>query len=137
MDKKIVYFLCTGNSCRSQMAEGFGKEILGETWDVYSAGVEAHGLNPKAIQMMNEKGIDITNQSSSIIDKEILNRSDLVITLCGDAKDRCPTIPANVQTTHWDLPDPAKAVGTEEEILREFRNVRDEIETRIKSLAEN
>lgn len=137
MNKKVVYFLCTGNSCRSQMAEGFGKEMLGETWDVYSAGVEVHGLNPRAIEIMQEKGIDISNQSSSLIDTEILNRSDLVITLCGDAKDRCPTIPAGVQTTHWDLPDPAKAEGTEEEILHEFRSVRDEIERRIKWLAEN
>ncbi|WP_027964845.1 arsenate reductase (thioredoxin) [Halalkalibacillus halophilus] len=133
-NKPVLYFLCTGNSCRSQMAEGLGKEILGDTWEVHSAGIEAHGVNPKAIEMMNEVGIDITDQESSIIDMEILNSASLVITLCGDAKENCPVIPAKVQTDHWGLFDPAKAEGTEEEVDQVFRDVRDEIKRRIEGL---
>ncbi|RPF53175.1 arsenate reductase (thioredoxin) [Aquisalibacillus elongatus] len=133
-DKPILYFLCTGNSCRSQMAEGLGKEILGDQWDVHSAGIEAHGLNPKAVEIMNEISIDISNQESSIIDRDILNNSELVITLCGDARDNCPTLPPNVKSEHWGLTDPAKAEGTEEEVNQVFRDVRDEIKKRIEAL---
>ena len=93
MNKKTLYFLCTGNSCRSQIAEGFGKQILGESFDVYSAGIEAHGLNPKAVKAMNEVGVDISGQTSELIDPEILNNADYVITLCGDANDNCPVTP--------------------------------------------
>ena len=85
MTKKIIYFICTGNSCRSQMAEGWAKNILGDEWQVYSGGIEAHGVNPKAIEAMKEVGIDISNHTSNLIDKTILNQSDLVVTLCSDA----------------------------------------------------
>lgn len=132
----IAYFLCTGNSCRSQMAEGFGKRILGDRFDVFSAGVEAHGLNPTAIRVMKESGIDISGQTSDIIDPELLNRADYVITLCGDANDKCPVTPPSVRRLHWGLDDPAKAQGTEEERLAVFRRVRDEIESRIQEFSE-
>jgi len=131
-EKPIIYFLCTGNSCRSQMAEGFGKKYLGDRFDVYSAGIEAHGLNPYAVRVMREVGIDISNQTSDVIDPELLNKADYVITLCGDANDRCPMTPPHVTRWHWGFDDPAKATGTEEERLAVFRRVRDEIGERIK-----
>ncbi|HEY4552154.1 MAG TPA: arsenate reductase (thioredoxin) [Bacillaceae bacterium] len=136
MDTKIIYFLCTGNSCRSQMAEGFGKKYLGEKYDVYSAGLEAHGLNPKAVKAMAEAGVDISNQTSDIIDEELLEKADYIITLCGDARDKCPVTPPGKTRWHWGFDDPAKAQGTEEEKWRVFQRVRDEIEARIKVFAE-
>ena len=87
MSKKTLYFLCTGNSCRSQMAEGWGKKYLGEEWQVLSAGIEAHGVNPNAVKAMNEAGVDISTQTSDIIDPQILNNADFVVTLCGDAAE--------------------------------------------------
>lgn len=136
MPKKILYFLCTGNSCRSQMAEGFAKKYLGDRFAVYSAGIEAHGLNPMAVKVMAEKGIDISGQTSDVIDPELLAKADYVIMLCGDANDRCPATPPHVKREHWGFDDPAKATGTEEERLAVFRRVRDEIEARIKRFAE-
>lgn len=137
MTKKIIYFLCTGNSCRSQMAEGWAKKYLNQDeWEVYSAGIEAHGLNPKAVKAMEEVGIDISNQTSDIIDSEILNNADLVVTLCGDAKDNCPVTPPTVKREHWGFDDPARAEGTEEEKWAVFQRVRDEIGERIRHFAE-
>ncbi|TCP67083.1 arsenate reductase (thioredoxin) [Baia soyae] len=133
--KKLIYFLCTGNSCRSQIAEGFGKKYLGERFDVYSAGIETHGLNPKVVKAMAEVGLDISNQTSDIIDPVLLNKADYVVTLCGDAKDNCPVIPSHVQRAHWGFDDPAKAQGTEEEKWIVVQRVRDQIETRIKQFA--
>jgi len=127
MVKKSVYFICTGNSCRSQIAEGFGKEILDPEWNVYSGGVEAHGLNPNAIKAMDEVGIDIRTQSSNILDMELFNKADLIITLCSDADQNCPMVPAGVQKEHWGLDDPA---GKE---FSEFQRVRDEIKERIET----
>lgn len=135
MNKKTLYFLCTGNSCRSQMAEGFGKQILGDTFNVYSAGIEAHGLNPKAVKAMNEVGVDISGQTSELINAEILNNADYVITLCGDANDNCPVTPSHITRWHWGFDDPARAVGTEEEKWAVFQRVRDEIEKRIQDFA--
>ncbi|ENH97235.1 arsenate reductase [Gracilibacillus halophilus YIM-C55.5] len=135
MAKKTIYFLCTGNSCRSQMAEGWGKKYLGDEWNVYSAGIEAHGLNPKAVEAMNEVGIDISHQQSEKIDPAILNHADMVVTLCGDARDKCPVIPSNVRNEHWGFDDPAKAKGTEDEKWAMFQRVRDEIAERIKTFA--
>lgn len=134
--KKKIYFLCTGNSCRSQIAEGFGKEILGENYEVYSAGLEAHGLNPNAVKAMAEKGIDITGQTSDVIDPALLNSVDYVVTLCGHADEHCPITPPHVTRWHWGFDDPAKATGTEEEKWAVFQRVRDQIETRIKEFAE-
>lgn len=136
MPKKIIYFLCTGNSCRSQMAEGWAKKYLSDEWEVYSAGIEAHGLNPKAVKVMQEVGIDISKQTSDVINPEILNNADFVVTLCGDARDRCPMTPPHVKREHWGFTDPAKAQGTEEEVWAVFRRVRDEIGERIKRFAE-
>ena len=135
MNKKTLYFLCTGNSCRSQMAEGFGKQILGDTFNVYSAGIEAHGLNPKAVQAMNEVGVDISEQTSELIDPKILNNANYVITLCGDADDNCPVTPSHITRWHWGFDDPARAVGTDEEKWAVFQRVRDEIEKRIQDFA--
>lgn len=136
MSKKTIYFLCTGNSCRSQMAEAWAKKYLGDQWEVQSAGIEAHGLNPKAVKAMNEIGIDISNQSSDIIDTNTLNNADFVVTLCGDAADKCPITPPHVRRDHWGFDDPAKAEGTDAEMWATFQRVRDEIGDRIKHFAE-
>lgn len=130
---KKIYFLCTGNSCRSQIAEGYGHVFLKE-WEVRSAGIEKHGLNPRAVAVMMEDGIDISDQKSELIDRDYFNDCDLIITLCGDALDKCPMIPKSVSHEHWDLQDPARAIGTETEILREFRKTRDLIKERVKKL---
>lgn len=136
MSKKTLYFLCTGNSCRSQMAEGWGKKYLGDKWEVKSAGIEAHGLNPKAVKAMAEAGIDISRQTSDVIDPHILNHADFVVTLCGDAADKCPVTPPTVRREHWGFDDPAKAQGTDEEKWAMFERVRDEIEARIRVFAQ-
>ncbi|MEK5037370.1 arsenate reductase (thioredoxin) [Sporosarcina sp. FSL K6-3457] len=136
MSKKTLYFLCTGNSCRSQIAEGWGKKILGDEWQVLSAGIEAHGVNPSAVKAMDEAGIDITTQTSDMIDTQILNNADFVVTLCGDAADKCPMTPPHVKRAHWGFDDPAKAVGTDEEKWAFFQRVRDEIGVRITQFAE-
>ncbi|MBP2257419.1 arsenate reductase (thioredoxin) [Virgibacillus alimentarius] len=136
MTKKLIYFLCTGNSCRSQMAEGWAKHYLKDNWDVKSAGVEAHGLNPNAVKAMKEVGMDISNQKSEIIDTGVLNHATMVITLCGDAEDKCPMTPPHVKREHWGFDDPAKAEGTEEENWEVFQRVRDEIGERMKRFAE-
>lgn len=126
MANKSVYFICTGNSCRSQIAEGFGKEVLGEEWNVDSGGIEAHGLNPHAVKAMDEVDINIRTQSSNVLDMEIFNTADLVVTLCSDADQNCPIVPAGVKKEHWGFDDPA---GKE---FSEFQRVRDEIKKRIK-----
>ncbi|MGF9712827.1 MULTISPECIES: arsenate reductase (thioredoxin) [Paenibacillus] len=133
MEKKpLVYFLCTGNSCRSQMADGFLKALGGDNYEVKSAGLEAHGVNPRAVQVMKEAGVDISHNTSDVIDPDILNRADYVITLCGHADEHCPVISnKNVTKWHWGFDDPAKAVGTEDEIMSQFRTVRDSIKSRI------
>ncbi|MFC6206570.1 arsenate reductase (thioredoxin) [Levilactobacillus tongjiangensis] len=129
-----LYFLCTGNSCRSQMAEGFARQLAPKTWQVASAGVEQHGLNPLAVKVMAECDIDISQQQSTLIDPQYLNQSDIVVTLCGDARDRCPVTPPTVKKLHWPLPDPAQATGSTEEVLDVFREVRDEIQTKVAQL---
>ncbi|OCS89223.1 arsenate reductase (thioredoxin) [Caryophanon latum] len=129
-----LYFLCTGNSCRSQMAEGFAKKYL-PNWNIYSAGIEAHGLNPNAVKAMADVGIDITKQTSDIIDEQLLHRATLVVTLCSDAADKCPVTPSHVRREHWGFDDPAKATGTDEEKWRIFESVRDAIEMRIQQFA--
>lgn len=131
-----VYFLCTGNSCRSQMAEGWARQLLGPDWRIASAGVEVHGLNPVAVQVMAEVGVDISHQASALIDPDYLRTCDLVITLCGDARDRCPVTPATVEKRHWPLPDPAQATGTAADRLTVFRQVRDELRQRVAALAQ-
>ncbi|WP_168121761.1 arsenate reductase (thioredoxin) [Paenibacillus sp. HB172176] len=133
-NKPLVYFLCTGNSCRSQIADGFMNTLGGDKYEVKSAGLEAHGLNPRAVQVMKEAGIDISGNQSNVIDPEILNRSTYVITLCGHADEHCPVIMnPNVTKMHWGFEDPAQAKGTEEEIMAQFRSVRDAIKSRIEA----
>ncbi|WP_207671359.1 arsenate reductase (thioredoxin) [Paenibacillus cymbidii] len=132
MEKKLVYFLCTGNSCRSQMADGFLKTLGNGRYDVKSAGLEAHGLNPRAVQVMQEAGIDISRNTSDVIDPEILKEADFIITLCGHANDNCPIVRNDkAERWHWGFDDPAKAIGTEEEVVSAFREVRDAIQQRV------
>lgn len=123
-----IYFLCTGNSCRSQMAEGFAKKYLSKEYKVYSAGIEPRSIHPLAIEVMKEKGIDITNQKSDMVDTKLITTVDVVITLCKDAKEGCPAILPRAGHFHWPIDDPVKTHGSDEEILNEFRRVRDEIE---------
>ena len=134
-----IGFICTGNSARSQMAEGFGKyyaKKLGKDIEVYSAGSNPSGyVHPLAIKVMAEKGIDISKNKSKSLNEIPLNELDYVITLCGDAAENCPAVPG-ANTQHWGLPDPAKAEGTEEK-LQVFRGIRDRIEEKIKNLIEN
>ncbi|BAS25921.1 arsenate reductase ArsC [Limnochorda pilosa] len=133
-----LLFLCTGNSCRSQMAEGYarllGERIFGSTLRVESAGLEPKGLHPRAIQVMAEEGIDISSQTSDLLQPGHIARTDMIVTLCGDAEERCPVTPPSVERRHWPLPDPARATGSEEQVLRTFRFVRDEIRTRVAAL---
>ncbi|MBO8155795.1 MAG: arsenate reductase (thioredoxin) [Bacillaceae bacterium] len=137
MKKPVIYFLCTGNSCRSQMAEGWAKHLAGDQAEVYSAGVETHGLNPRAVEAMKQAGVDISGHQSELIDLDLLKRADYVITLCGDANDKCPTTPPHVNRMHWGFEDPAKATGTEEEIMIKFKEVRDQIKNRIETFLKN
>lgn len=124
---KNILVLCTGNSCRSQIAEGFLKAMLEDQANVYSAGVETHGVNPRAIAIMNEIGIDLSDHTSNHIDEYLDVPMDLVITVCDHAKERCPVFPAAVKSVHHNFPDPAKADGSEEEIAQSFRDVREQI----------
>lgn len=135
MSKKLIYFLCTGNSCRSQMAEGFGKEYLRDEWEVKSAGIEAHGVNPLDIKAMKELGIDISSQTSDMIDYDILLQADFIVTLCGDAAEKCPMTPPHIRREHWGFDDPAKAAGSDEEKWLVFQRVRDEISKRIEQFS--
>jgi arsenate reductase (thioredoxin) len=126
-----IMFLCTGNSCRSQMAEGFAQE-LGEGFiEAYSAGLNPTGVNERVVKVMKEIGIDISQQKSKPIDEALLKNMDMIITLCDNASEACPWTPPEIKRLHWSLSDPAKAVGTEEEIMNEFRKVRDEVKDRI------
>lgn len=121
-----ILFLCTGNSCRSQMAEGFVRHLGGGTVSAASAGIEAHGQNPRAIASMKEIGIDISSQESTIVSPEML-AVDLVVTVCGHADENCPILPPGTRKRHWPLEDPARATGSEEEIMSVFRRIRDQI----------
>jgi len=118
---------CTGNSCRSQIAEGYLQYFAGRTAKVYSAGVETHGVNPKAIAVMKDDGIDISNHTSNNISEYSNIEFDYIITVCDNAKERCPYFPSKAKKFHYNFPDPAKAVGTEEDILKQFKLVRNMI----------
>lgn len=121
---KRILVLCTGNSCRSQIAEGYLQHFAGNKAKVYSAGVETHGVNPRAIATMKEDGIDISHHTSNNIDEYFDIDFDFVITVCDNAKERCPYFPTRALKFHQNFPDPAKATGTEEEISNQFREVR-------------
>lgn len=124
---KNILVLCTGNSCRSQLAEGYLRHFAGDQAAVYSAGIETHGVNPKAIQVMGEDHIDISDHTSNHVDEYLSIPFDYVITVCDNAKEACPYFPGEVQRFHYNFPDPAKATGTSDEVLNEFRRVRDMI----------
>ena len=134
-DKPLnLLFLCTGNSCRSQMAEGFARVLGAGRVVASSAGIEAHGKNPRAIAAMREAGVDISRQESTRVTNAMLGEADLVVTVCGHADEHCPVLPPGVRRVHWPLPDPAKATGTEDEITETFRAVRDDIRERVVTL---
>lgn len=133
---KRVLFLCTGNSCRSQMAEGIAKHDFAGRLEVFSAGTDPRGLDPRAVQAMVESGIDIGAQTSDHLSKYERQSFDYVITLCGDANERCPLFFGGVKRQHLGFPDPAKAQGTPEEILDEFRRVRDAIRNSLREFFE-
>lgn len=126
---KNILVLCTGNSCRSQIAHGFLAAMTAGKANVYSAGVETHGVNPKAISTMQEIGINISHHTSNNISEYFGIDFDYVITVCDNAKERCPYFPTKAVKLHYNFPDPAKAVGTEEEINEQFRSVRSMIKT--------
>lgn len=135
---KRILVLCTGNSCRSQMAHGYLQAFAGDKAAVYSAGVETHGVNPRAIAIMKEDGIDISYQTSNNINEYMQIPFDFVITVCDNARERCPYFPSNAKKFHYNFPDPAKAQGTEPEIMEQFRTVREMIKTYCeKFVAEN
>ncbi len=133
---KKIMFLCTANSCRSQMAEGFAREFGKGLIEVYSAGLMSAGVHKRAIAVMKEIGIDISKQRSKEIDEELLRKMDIVITLCGNAEETCPWTPPNIKRIHWPIKDPVGTIGTEEEIMNEFRRARDEIKEKVISLIE-
>lgn len=123
-----ILVLCTGNSCRSQMAEGWLRFYGGNKVKVASAGIETHGVNPIAIKVMNERGVDISYHTSDLVDKYKKREFDFVITVCDNARERCPVFPSKARKIHQNFHDPAKVEGSEEEKLEAFRKVRDEIE---------
>ena len=129
MERKKILVLCTGNSCRSQIAEGYLRLFAGDRAEVFSAGVETHGVNPKAVHTMREDGTDISEQTSNHIDEYRHIDFDHVITVCDHANERCPWFPSNAARTHRNFPDPARATGTEVEVAKTFASVRDEIKS--------
>ncbi len=131
---RTILFLCTGNSCRSQMAEGFARVLGDGQVVVQSAGIEAHGKNPRAIAAMAEVDVDISEQESTTVTDAMLQAADVVVTVCGHADEHCPVLPPGVRRAHWPLPDPARATGTEDEIAATFRCVRDDIRERVRAL---
>lgn len=124
---KKILVLCTGNSCRSQLAEGYLRHFAKDKAEIYSAGVETHGVNPRAIATMKEDGIDISGHTSNNMEEYRDIDFDYVITVCDNAKERCPYFPNKALKFHHNFPDPAKATGSEEAIMEQFRQVREQI----------
>ena len=133
---KNILVLCTGNSCRSQLAEGYLRYFAGDKAEIYSAGIETHGVNPKAIQVMREDHIDISGHTSNHKDEYQSVHFDYVITVCDHANEACPYFPGDVKRFHQNFPDPAKATGTTEEIMKEFTRVRDLIKVYAKNFVQ-
>jgi len=133
---KKIMFLCTANSCRSQMAEGFAKEFGKGFIEVHSAGLMAAGVHNRAIAVMKEIGIDISNQKSKVIEEGLLKQMDIIVTLCGYAEELCPYTPPEIKRIHWPIKDPVGTIGTEQEIMNEFRHARDEIKEKVQKLIE-
>ncbi|TGL56365.1 arsenate reductase ArsC [Leptospira ognonensis] len=136
MKSKQVLILCTGNSCRSQIAEGWIRHIGGDRLEVYSAGIETHGVNPRAIQTMKEAGIDISKHTSNHIDEYRDIPFDFMITVCDHANENCPYFPSNAKRFHHNFFDPSKVKGTEQEIMTAFAKARDEIRDYCKDFVE-
>ncbi|MCM8537943.1 MAG: arsenate reductase ArsC [Lentisphaeraceae bacterium] len=137
-DKRKVLFLCTGNSCRSQMAEGIARKLYSEKISIYSAGIEKHGMNPYAMKVMEEMGIDISGQSSKTLDETGVD-FDCVVTVCDHANESCPEFSGKTQVIHFPFPDPpklAKDKNSEEDKLTCYRSVRDEIYEKMDSILE-
>jgi arsenate reductase len=132
-----ILFLCTGNSCRSQIAEGWARRLGDDAIIVQSAGIEAHGKNPRAIAVMQQAGVDISGQESTRVTDAMLDAADLVVTVCGHADEHCPVLPPGTQKIHWPLEDPASATGSEAEIMQVFVAARDDIKQRVQDLLNN
>ena len=132
---KNILVLCTGNSCRSQMAEGYIRHFGGNRVNVFSAGIETHGVNPKAIEVMEEDGIDISSHTSNNVNEYLDLQFDTILTVCDHAREKCPYIPGKSLRLHYDFPDPAKATGSEEEIMKAFRITRDMIKAYIRDMS--
>lgn len=133
---KNVLVLCTGNSCRSQIAEGYLRYFAADKINAYSAGIETHGVNPRAIEIMKRDGIDISQHTSNNINEYMDVDFDYVITVCDNAKESCPYFPTHAVKLHYNFPDPAKAKGTQEEIMNEFERVRNMIKKYIREFIE-
>lgn len=133
---KKILILCTGNSCRSQIAEGYLRHFAQDKAQVYSAGVETHGVNPKAVAIMREDGIDLSSHTSNLVDEYRDIAFDFVITVCDNAQERCPFFPSDAKRFHHNFPDPAKAQGTDAAILESFRSVRGMIKTFCRNFVE-
>ena len=131
MNKERVLFLCTHNSARSQMAEGFLRSMAGDRFEAQSAGTEKTSVHPLAIRVMAERGIDISGQTSKVYEGLLQKPWDYLVTVCDDANERCPFIPGVEKRLHWSFPDPSRAIGSDEERLVAFRKVRDQIEMRL------
>lgn len=132
-----VLILCTGNSARSQMAEGLLRHDAGKVYEVFSAGTKPTRVRPEAISVMREVGIDISGHRSKSVDEFAGQEFDYVITVCDNAKESCPVLPVKTKRIHWSIEDPAAAQGSEEEILTAFRRVRDELRTRLQAFAQS
>jgi arsenate reductase (thioredoxin) len=137
MEKKKILVLCTGNSCRSQIAEGYLKHYASERAEVYSAGIEAHGVNPGAIRIMQEDGIDIRSHRSNLIDEYLHMQFDFILTVCDHAKEKCPVFPSSAKRFHQNFPDPAKKIGSQADIDTAFQITRDLIKTYCKDWVAN
>ena len=136
MEKKKVLVLCTGNSCRSQIAEGYLRHFAGNKAEIYSAGIETHGVNPKAVEIMAEDHIDISEHTSNHMDEYKNINFDLVLTVCDHASEVCPYFPPPAKKIHHNFTDPSKTRGTSEEITEQFRQVRDQIKSFCYNLSE-
>ncbi len=131
-----ILVLCTGNSCRSQLLHGYLNQALGDQATVYSAGVEVHGVNPRAVRVMAEDGVDISHHTSNHVDEYATVPFDYVLTVCDHANEVCPVFPSSAEKLHHNFPDPAKATGSEEEIMAAFCAVRDQVKAYAREFAQ-
>lgn len=137
MSKRRVLILCTGNSARSQMAEGLLRHLAGERFEIFSAGVDPSYVRPQAVEAMREVGVDISGHRSKSVDEFAGQEFDYIITVCDNARERCPLFPGKAERIHWSFDDPAQAEGDEKAVLAVFRRVRDEIESRLRDFIES